>query len=86
MKVTGWTSWDDPDYKEMFPRGSKWIWDYDDVEDVVANEIRKQGYKISGFLHKNKEFCTPIIDGKYKFNVSEHLWDTIMVKVLNPNG
>ena len=80
MKVTGWTWWDNPEYKDMFPIGDNTDWDkIDHVEKLVAAEMRANGYKFTGTYHQNGDFGVPIIDDKWLYQCSCRTWGYIMV-------
>ena len=67
MKITGWTYIGDQRYQEI-----NGTWNVDDspydrdiIRTLIINELRKQGYKFSGFYHQDGDYGTPIIDGEY---------------------
>lgn len=84
MKITGWTWYDNPEYKEMFPieerREPSWNgWDkIDKVERLVADELRKHGYKFTGSYHQDGDFGAPIIDDAWLYMCSCRTWGHIM--------
>lgn len=81
MKVTGWTWWDNPEYKEMFPIGDA-VHSWDDVnmvEMLVAEELRKHGYKFTGSYHQEGNYGVPIIDDTWLYQCSCRTWGNIMV-------
>ena len=80
MRVTGWTWWDNPEYKEMFPIEERAVsWDeIDKVERLIANELRKCGYKFTGSYHQEGDYGTPIIDDTWLYQCSCRTWGHIM--------
>lgn len=79
MKVTGWTFWDDDKYKTVDDTYEE----YEEAKHVVAEELRKNGYKFSGQSHQYKDGCCPIIDDKFIFAVSMRIWGGIMQRAYN---
>lgn len=83
MKITGWTWYDNPEYEEMFPlekRRECDCWDeIKNVEKLIANELRKCGYKFTGSYHQDGDYGAPIIDDKWVYQCSCRTWGHIMV-------
>lgn len=85
MKVTGWTWWDNPEYAEMFPLEDRMdpSWDmYDkvgEIEKLIAEDIRKHGYKFTGSYHQGGDYGAPIIDDKWLYQCSCRSWGNIIV-------
>lgn len=77
MKVTGWTSWEDSRYKEFVGHT---VAAEAEVEHIIAEELRRYGYKFSGNYHQNGEYGVPVLDNEYKYCVSQRRWGGIMVK------
>lgn len=86
MKVTGWTGWDDETYPDIF---ELWFIEYDrdtafalldEVQSVIADCLRENGYKFCGASHQEHPKGCPVIDGKYKFCTSRRSWGDIMAK------
>lgn len=79
MNVTGWTYFGNPKYKEVPDEV------FDDVMDLVINEVRTKGYKLTGCDHQYA-YC-PVIDNKYLFGVSMRKWGEVMQKAYDlPNN
>lgn len=79
MKITGWTYWDNPDYKEMFSVDEPCTaMDEFNVKYLISGELRKNGYKFTGGYHQNGEFGVPIIDNKWLYQCSQRVWGGIM--------
>ena len=79
MKITGWTEWDDPKYEELFPDNN--LSPYmalKAAEQMIADEIRKKGYKFSGIYHQGGEYGVPVFDNKYVYQCSQRTWGGIM--------
>ena len=66
MKIVGWTEWDDPRYRELFPiqklKATNIIWDTDGEDVSLPNEIEiPEGMvnedEISVFLSDETGFC-----------------------------
>ena len=91
MRVTGWTSWDNPAFQEMFPDGGRYSAEEDnEVRKLIARELRKNGYKFTGQYHQNGDFGVPIIDNEKVYQCSQRTWGEIMVMAYpddpnNPN-
>lgn len=80
MKITGWTWYENPDYKEMFPIGETSTFaDEFKVRKLIAEELRKCGYKFTGGYHQNGDFGAPIIDDVWIYQCSCRTWGGIMV-------
>ena len=80
MKITGWTEWDDPNYQELWPIGdtsSTFAKEYA-VRKLIAEELRRCGYKFTGGYHQNGEFGVPVIDDKWRYQCSQRVWGGIM--------
>lgn len=82
MKVTGWTWYDNPDYKDMAPVGGPFPFEdcWCEVKEIIAEEIRKHGYKFTGDYHQNGDFGAPIIDNEWLFMTSQRAWGHMMVR------
>lgn len=80
MKITGWTWYENPDYKELFPIGeeSESPYEFQDVVDIVVAELRDKGYKFTGSYHQGGDYGAPIIDGCWIFQCSCRTWGGIM--------
>ena len=75
MKVTGWTDWDDPVYRDIDSSGyNKW----DEAREIVIEELRNRGYRFSGFYHQYGDCGVPVIDNAYLFEVTQRSWGFIM--------
>ena len=72
MKVTDWTDWDNEKYEELPNKMSK------EAFDAVVDEVREKGYKFSGYTHQQNRLGCPILDNKYRYNVSCRMWGDIM--------
>lgn len=75
MKVTGWTDWEDPRYMSSDESGLDL---FGLLRDVVIEEISERGYKFTGEYHQNGDFGVPIIDNKWRFEVTQRSWGGIM--------
>lgn len=73
-QITGWVHWGDPKYNDMSAISSN----YDDVRDSVIDEIKSKNYKICGFSHQHNDKGVPVINNKYRFEVSLRCWGRIM--------
>ena len=83
MKVTNWTYWNDDRFKNIDDLTEI---QYNEAKKVVAEEIKNNKYKISGESHQYANYCTPVIDNEYLFNVSMRTWGEIMQLAYNiPN-
>lgn len=79
MKITGWTWWDNPEYKEMFPIGERPSLDeINKVERLIADELCAHGYKFTGSYHQEGDFGVPIIDDTWLYQCSCRTWGHIM--------
>lgn len=80
MKITGWTWYGNPDYKEMFPieeQATSWD-EIQKVETMIANELRSKGYKFTGSYHQGGDYGAPVIDDTWVFQCSCRTWGGIM--------
>ena len=85
MKITGWTYIGDQRYQEI---NGTWNiadspYDRDVIRPLIINELRKRGYKFSGFYHQGGDYGAPIIDGKYTVLYSYRSWGGIMAEAYN---
>lgn len=82
MKVTGWTWWENPDYKDLSLIGSSPPFEdrWDEAKELIAKEIRDRGYKFTGGYHQNGDFGAPIIDNEWLFMASQRAWGHMMVR------
>lgn len=81
MKIVGWTEWDNPKYKEIFPIGSKCTEaEIEDVRKVIAEELKTNGYKFTGDYHQNGDFGVPVFDNGEVFQCSQRMWGDIMAQ------
>ena len=59
MRITGWTSFDNPQYEELYPDGGDCTRDdIDRVERMIAQELRDKGLEIAEnmiFIYDQKE-------------------------------
>lgn len=79
MKIIGWTNYDNPQYKEMFPIGGSYTKDeIDEVRNVIAEELRDRGYRFTGSYHQNGDYGVPIFDNGMIFTCSQRMWGGIM--------
>lgn len=79
MKVTGWTDWEDNRYKQVDDMTDE---EFEEAFNVVAEEIKKKGYKITGNSHQYCDNCCPVIDDKYIYCVSMRSWGAVMAEAL----
>ena len=82
MKITGWTEFGDPKYEEMYPIGENtdrpWS-EIEDVERLIAEELRNRGYRFTGSYHQEGDYGVPIIDNRWRFECSCRTWGAIML-------
>ena len=75
MKITGWTWPENPKFEDLTDHYiSDELWT--ECTKMVVEEIRKHGYKISGYEHQDK--YAPVFDDKYYYLVSYRSWGEIM--------
>ena len=81
MKITGWTWYDNPEYKDMSPVGGPFPFEnnWGDIKEMIAKEMRSKGYKFTGDYHQNGDFGAPVFNNEWKFEVSQRVWGHIMV-------
>ena len=80
MKIVGWTEWQVKDceheYEEMNPK----TWDEtEEIEEIIAEELRSKGYKFTGDYHQNGDFGVPIFDNGMVYQCTQRNWGVIMV-------
>lgn len=84
MKIIGWTWYGNPEYKEMFPIGLEvnpnCDWDREEVKQVIAEELRRCGYRITGDYHQNGDYGVPIFDNNMVATFTFGEWGGIMYK------
>ena len=79
MKIIGWTDWDNQEYEEMFPLGGKHTWrDKEEVERIIAEELRSKGYKFTGDYHQNGDHGAPVFDNGKIYKGFQREWASIM--------
>lgn len=79
MKIIGWTDWDNPQYKEMFPLGGYYTRkQIEEVEKIIAKELRDKGYKFTGNYHQNGDYGVPIFDNDMVYQCTQRTWGGIM--------
>ena len=84
FRVTGWTDGvadGQVMVNGLFDDGSGI--DRDVLRPVIVDEIRKRGYKFSGFYHQGGEFGRPVINDRYVVLYSQRGWGGIMAEALN---
>ena len=80
MKIVGWTYWGNPQYKEMFPLDGSHTWEQrEEVENIIAKELRDKGYKFTGNYHQNGDYGVPIFDNGMVYQCTQRTWGGIMV-------
>lgn len=82
MKVIGWTSWQ---FEDAFDREypvfhSKTLEEEQQIEKIIAQELRDKGYKFTGSTHQNSEFGVPILDNGMVCQYSQRGWGGVMVQ------
>ena len=81
-KVTGWTYFNNRNYKEL-PEGIA----VRKVHALVVEEIKKKGYRICGESHQcPSRHCVPVINKKYRYEVSFRTWGRIMAEAYGIEG
>lgn len=83
MKITSWHSNHEVDDLIAQKKITDFLDDilFEDIRNIVIQEIKTHGYKISGHTHQNS--CIPVIDNKYLFLVSLRSWGRIMADAYN---
>lgn len=84
-KITGWTNYDDQNYKKI--SGTYYKVDDEKIKlrKLVVDELKKHGYKFCGFYHQRGRYGVPILDNKYILTYTYRSWGDIMAEVLNLN-
>ena len=79
MKIIGWTDYDDPKYTERFPYGGRYTGqEVIETENMIAQELRKKGYRFDGTYHQNGDYGAPIFDDGTIAQFSFRAWGHIM--------
>ena len=79
IKIIGWTDWDNPEYKEMFPIGEPADWNaIEEVQQTIADELRANQYKFTGEYHQNGDYGVPIFEDGTVYQCSQRTWGAIM--------
>ena len=74
MQVTNWIDWGKGTYMPI--EDSPYHWE--DVMMAVADALRENGYAFSGSYHQSGKNGVPIIDGKWRYEVSMRTWGRTM--------
>ena len=91
MKITDWTWYGNPKYKEL---DGTWImpgqqgqaeYDMAAVRELIVREIKEKGYKFTGSYHQNGDFGCPVLDGKYIVLFSCREWGQIIEDAYKEN-
>ena len=83
VQVTRWVNW--PDGREhKFTELPDEL--FDDAWKAVVEDMKSNGYKLSGESHQNQPNCVPLINGKYTFELSMRQWGRLMTEVLGIKG
>ena len=79
IRVTGWTDWQ---FREETGVGIPEVPDdmRDAAETTIIEEIKKRGYKFSGSMHQQLEYCVPVINDQYCYQCSTRTWGWIMAE------
>ena len=77
LKVTGWTHWSDGKYKDLEDENSDL---FALAYESVINELKKTGYKFTGTYHQYGKFGVPIINNKYRFELSQRSWGSVVAE------
>lgn len=77
MQVTGWTDYENPLYQDWFEL-ERTQEELDEAKRVIANTLRAQGYMFSGYYHQGGIFGVPVLDNKWRYEVSFRTWGGIM--------
>ena len=81
MKIIGWTSFENREIPELYPDEERpTAEDINNVETIIADELRKRGYKFSGDYHQGGEYGCPVFDCGKLYGVSFRRWGAIMAK------
>ena len=88
MKIIGWTWYGNPDYVEMFPIGSvaNTDWERKEVEKIIIEELRNNGYRFTGDYHQDGDFGVPIFDNGMVATFSKRQWGALMYKAYPDDG
>ena len=79
MKIVGWTYYDNPQYREMYPIGeSSTAEQEEEIRNIIAKEIRDKGYKFTGYYHQGGECGVPIFDNGMTYTCTFRTWGSIM--------
>ena len=81
MKIIGWTDWQvkediNSKYEAMNPK--TWA-DTEEIEKIIADELRDKGYKFTGDYHQNGDFGVPIFDNDMVYQCTQRSWGGIML-------
>ena len=75
MKIMGWTDWDNPKYTELKTKTWK---EYNEIEKLVADELRSKGYKFDGEYHQNGDYGAPVFEDGTILKCTKRAWGGIM--------
>jgi hypothetical protein len=77
MKITCWTFYGDQNYKSI-DIADKIEYSYENVSRFITEEIKKRGYKFSGYYHHKGQFGCPVLDDTYLVVFTQRGWGQIM--------
>lgn len=79
MKIVGWTYYENPQYKEMYPIEEPCtIEQITEIYNIISKELRDKGYKFTGTYHQNGDYGVPIFDNGMVFTTTMRSWGSIM--------
>jgi hypothetical protein len=81
MKIIGWTDFDNPQYKEMYPIGGfGTVEQHEEIANIIAKELRDKGYKFNGYYHQGGDYGVPIFDNGMTYQCTFRTWGGIMAR------
>lgn len=75
-KVTGWTNGDNECFIEA-PEAPEDPKIFKSMYEAVVKDVREHNYHFTGSVHQYN-YCTPIINNKYLFGLSQRTWGQLM--------
>lgn len=73
MRIVKWDKYDGEKYPSFDD-----VDEYQEAEEIVIEEIKKNGYLFHGYYHQNGEHGCPVFDNGKQFRTTFRAWGSIM--------
>lgn len=78
-RVVGWTHFENEEIRAVDARSFA-------ENNAIIDEIRKRGYRFSGWDHQETENCTPVLNDGVARHYSQRGWGALMAEALGKTG